>query len=70
MPLTIHLPPEVEEKLHSWAERANESAEEIIRRALESYLSIPPDLREELEAWQQLGAEAIEKVAPNADEAW
>jgi hypothetical protein len=63
MPITIHLPEEIEQQLRRWAELAEQSEDEIICRALESYLSVPPDLRVELEAWQQLGAEAIEKVA-------
>jgi predicted transcriptional regulator len=68
--LTIRLPEEIERQLHRWAELANQSEEEIVCRALESYLAIPPDLRDELGAWQQLSGEAIEKVAPAAHEAW
>jgi predicted transcriptional regulator len=70
MSLTIHLPEEVEARLRRWAQLANQTEEEIVRRALESYLAIPPELREELEGWQQLGAEAIEGVAQSANETW
>jgi predicted transcriptional regulator len=70
MSLTIQLPEEVEDQLRRWAKLANQTEEEVVRRALESYLAVPPDLREELEGWQQLGAEAIEKVAPTANETW
>jgi predicted transcriptional regulator len=68
--MTIQVPEDMAEELRRWAALANEPEEEVVRRALASYLAIPPALREELEAWQQLGAEAIEKVAPLAHEAW
>jgi predicted transcriptional regulator len=64
MSMTVTIPNEISERLHAWARAAKEPEEEVVRRALEAYLSIPPDLREELEAWQDLGAEALEKVAP------
>ncbi len=70
MPLTIHLAEQTEQHLRDWAAQANESEDEVVRRALESYLAVPPDLRDELDAWQQLTGEAIENVAPSANEAW
>ena len=70
MSLTIHLPEDIEEQLRQWAAMADLTEEDVVRRALESYLSVPPALREELDGWQQLGADALEKVAPIANEAW
>jgi predicted transcriptional regulator len=70
MPTTVELPEELQQRLRSWAQAANQSEEQIIRDALEAYLAIPWPLRNELEAWQAAGAEAIEIVAPIADEAW
>lgn len=70
MVLKIELPPEIEAKLREWSRVANQSEDEIVCQALESYLAIPPGLRYELEAWQRLGAEAIERVAPHANETW
>jgi len=70
MTLILDLPPDVETRLREWAAIANSSEEDIVRRALESYLAVPPDLRDELQAWQELGSEALEKVAPSTHEAW
>lgn len=68
MSMTVTIPDEIGERLHAWALAAKESEEDVVRQALEAYLSVPPELREELEGWQYLGAEALEKVAPNAEE--
>lgn len=70
MPTTVELPEALHEKLQAWAQATNQSEEQIICAALETYLAVPWPLREEMEAWQAAGAEAIELVAPIADEAW
>lgn len=70
MPTIVELPDALQERLRSWAKAANQSEEQVIRAALESYLSVPWPLREEMEAWQVAGGEAIQKVAPIENEAW
>ena len=70
MPLNIELPEEMESRLRHCATLTRQSEQDIIRRALETYLAVPVELREELEAWQQLGAEAVDAVAPGDHEAW
>lgn len=68
--MTVTLPSEIERQLREWASLAHTSPDDVVARALASFLAVPPDLREELEEWQQLGAEALERVAPLKNEAW
>jgi hypothetical protein len=70
MSMAVNIPEDMGEHLLAYARLARRSEEEVVRRALEAYLSIPPDLREELEDWQCLGAAALEKVAPSQGEVW
>jgi len=63
MPTTVDLPEDLQQRLRSCAQAANQSEEQIIRDALEAYLAVPWPLREEMQAWQAAGAGVFVQAA-------